>query len=111
MSRLAFLFGLGVIALLVISLYRAKSGAEDAEVAIAEIEAAIEDGEHRKMLLEAEYAHLSRREWIEEYARNELGMGPAKAQQFASEAELDVVIGPAAAPDDERIDRDGGARP
>ncbi len=52
---------------------------------------------------------MSRREWIEEYARNELGMGPARAEQFARETDLDGLIGPPAIrveDDVERVDRE-----
>jgi hypothetical protein len=37
---------------------------------------------------------MSRRDWIEEYARKELGMAPPKADQMASEDDLDAVVGP-----------------
>lgn len=109
MSRLAFGFGLAVIALLVISLYRAKSGAKGAEADIAAIEASIEDAQRKVLLLEAEFAHLSRREWIEEYARTRLGMGPARAEQFARETNLDSVLGPPTPSADHRVDRTGEA--
>jgi hypothetical protein len=37
---------------------------------------------------------MSRRDWIEEYARKELGMAPPKADQMADEDDLDDVVGP-----------------
>ncbi|MEL6473327.1 MAG: septum formation initiator family protein [Pseudomonadota bacterium] len=107
MSRLATLIGFAVIALLVIGLYRAKSGASDTEKEIAEVEAAIAEAEERQLLLEAELAHLSRREWIEDYARNQLGMGPARAEQFVREAELGSVLGPVGDAGDGRVARQG----
>ncbi len=97
MSRRAFVFGLIVVALLIFSLYRAKYGARDAAAEIAQIEMQIADAQARKALLEAELSHMSRREWIEEYARSELGMGPARAHQFVSAGDLDLVAGPVAA--------------
>lgn len=109
MSKLAFGFGIAVIALLVISLYRAKSGAKGAEAEIAAIETSIDDARREKTLLEAEFAHLSRREWIEEYARTRLGMGPARAEQFARETDLDSIIGPPTPPGDNRVNREGEA--
>lgn len=109
MSKLAFGFGVAVIALLVISLYRAKSGAKGAAAEIVAVEAAIEDAQREKTLLEAEFAHLSRREWIEEYARTRLGMEPARAEQFARETDLDSVIGPPSLPADDRVAREGEA--
>lgn len=113
MSRLAFGFGLVVIALLIVSLYQAKSGAKGAEAEIAEIERQIEEAEEERVLLEAEFAHLSRREWIEEYARTQLGMGPAKASQIAREADLDSLLGPPvdAGPIDRRVARGGEVGP
>ena len=36
---------------------------------------------------------MSRREWIEEYARNELGMAPPRPEQMAGEHDLDALVG------------------
>ena len=104
MSRKAFIFGLLVVVLLVAGLYRAKDGARESSAEIVRLETEIAEAYRRKRLLEADLAHMSRREWIEEYARNELGMGPARANQFATEYNLDLLIGQAeenkvAAPD------------
>lgn len=94
MSRRAFLIGLAVIGLLIFSLYRAKYGARESAEEIAEVEVQIADAiEERKVLL-GELSHLSRQEWIEEFARNELGMVPARAEQFIRTDDLDRVIGP-----------------
>lgn len=101
MSRRAFIFGLIVIALLVVSLYRAKYGARDAAAEIAQLEEQIAQAQERKALLEAELSHMSRREWVEEYARSELGMRPARAHQFVSAGDLDQIAGPV-------IAREGG---
>lgn len=92
MSRNAFIFGLILVAVLIFSLYRAKYGAQDAVEEIARVEAEIEAAERRKLLLEAELSHLSRREWIEEYARKELGMGPPRAEQFVAPEDLDAAL-------------------
>ncbi|MCI4646141.1 MAG: septum formation initiator family protein [Hyphomonadaceae bacterium] len=94
MSKKAFLFGLAVIAVLIVSLYRAKYGASEARAEIEAVETQIADAEHRKALLEAELSHMIRREWIEEYARRELGMGPPSAQQFIRPEDLDARVGP-----------------
>lgn len=94
MSTRAFIFGLFVAALLVIGLYRAKDGARDSSEEIARLETEIAEAYRQKSLLEAELAHLSRREWVEEYARNELGMAPARANQFATDYNLDLLVGP-----------------
>ena len=93
MSRRAFLFGLLVVGLLIVSLYRAKSGAKETAAELMAVEAQIEDAHHEKALLETELSHMSRREWIEEYARNELGMAPPRPEQMANERDLDALIG------------------
>ncbi|MEE9380961.1 MAG: septum formation initiator family protein [Hyphomonadaceae bacterium] len=105
MSRKAFFFGLALVALLVISLYQAKYGAREAAAEIELLDAEIAEAVHEKSLLEAELAHMSRREWIEDYARNELGMGPAKAEQFARETDLDGLIGPPELRDEDGVPR------
>jgi len=94
MSRNAFIFGLLVAVILVIGLYRAKDGARDSSADIARLEQEIADAYKQKRLLEAELAHMGRREWVAEYARVELGMQPARANQFATEFNLDLLVGP-----------------
>ena len=96
MSRRAFFFGLLVAALLVFSLYRAKYGARDTAAELMAVEAQIEEAQKEKAVLETELAHMSRRDWIEEFARKELGMSPPKADQIADEDDLDDVVGPPA---------------
>lgn len=93
MSRRAFILGLVIVGLLVFSLYRAKYGAKDTASELMAVEAQIEDARHERALLETELSHMSRREWIEEYARNELGMAPPRPEQIADESDLDVLIG------------------
>ena len=99
MSRKAFIFGLCVAVLLVIGLYRAKDGARESSAEIVRLETEIAEAYRQKALLEADLAHMSRREWIEEYARAELGMAPARANQFATEYNLDLLVGRPTAPD------------
>jgi cell division protein FtsL len=94
MSRRAFFFGLLVVALLIVSLYRAKYGAKDTAAELMAVEAQIEEARQEKALLDTELSHMSRRDWIEEYAREELGMAPPKPEQMARENDLDRVIGP-----------------
>lgn len=93
MSKKAFIFGLIVAGLLVIGLYRAKGGARESSAEIVRLEAEIAEAYRQKDLLEADLAHMSRREWIEEYARKELGMAPARANQFATDYNLDLLVG------------------
>lgn len=94
MSRKIFFFGLLVAGLLIFSLYRAKYGAKDTAAELMAVEAQIEEAQREKALLETELAHMSRRDWIEEYARKELGMAPPKPGQMANEGDLDEVVGP-----------------
>ncbi|HPE48807.1 MAG TPA: septum formation initiator family protein [Hyphomonas sp.] len=93
MSRRAFILGLVIVGLLVFSLYRAKYGAKDTAAELMSVEAQIEDARHEKATLETELSHMSRREWIEEYARNELGMAPPQPEQMAGERDLDALVG------------------
>ncbi|MEM1087146.1 MAG: cell division protein FtsL [Pseudomonadota bacterium] len=94
MSKRAFLFGLAVIAVLIVSLYRAKYGARETISEIKEVERQIAQAEQEQISLRTEFSHRSRQEWIEEYARKELGMGPAHAEQFVRMVDLDGRIGP-----------------
>lgn len=82
MNRASFIFALLVVALLIFSLYRAKYNARETAEAFSAIEASIASEERRHLELLAEFSHLSRQEKIEEYARNELGMVPARTDQF-----------------------------
>lgn len=94
MSRRAFFFGLAVVALLIFSLYRAKYGARETVAEIGAVEAQIVQAQAEQGDLLAEFAHRSRQEWIEEFARHELGMVPARAEQFVRTVDLDGRIGP-----------------
>ncbi len=94
MSRRAFLIGVVIIGLLIFSLYRAKYGARESAEEVAAIEVEIEEAIRERKILLGELSHLSRQEWIEEYARGELGMVPARAEQFARPEDLDELIGP-----------------
>ncbi|MBR9834426.1 MAG: cell division protein FtsL [Alphaproteobacteria bacterium] len=93
MSKRAFFFGLAVIAVLIFSLYRAKYGARESADEMAKIDAQIEMARLEQTELKTEFAHRSRQEWIEEIARSELGMVPARAEQFIGLDELDAEIG------------------
>ncbi|MEM7493193.1 MAG: septum formation initiator family protein [Pseudomonadota bacterium] len=94
MSKRAFFFGIAVIAVLIFSLYRAKYGAQETVAEIKEIEQRIEVAKQEQISLRTEFSHRSRQEWIEEYARKELGMVPAQAEQFIRMVDLDGRIGP-----------------
>lgn len=92
MSKSALIFGLAIVALLIVSLYRAKYGASAARAEIAEVEAQIAKAEARLALLQTDLSHMIRREWIEEYARRELGMGPPRADQFVRAEDLEARL-------------------
>ena len=94
MSRRAVLIGVAIIGLLIFSLYRAKYGAIESAEQISAVEAQIDAEIRERKILLGELSHLSRQEWVEEYARNELGMVPARAEQFARPEDLDQLIGP-----------------
>ncbi|MEP1145375.1 MAG: septum formation initiator family protein [Henriciella sp.] len=94
MSKNAFFFGLAVVALLIFSLYRAKYGARETVAEIETVEIQIAQAEAAQADLLAEFAHRSRQEWIEEFARRELGMVPARAEQFVRTVDLDGRVGP-----------------
>ena len=100
MSKTSFFFGVGVIALLIISLYTAKYGARGAQDEIRRLDTKIAEAEQQKALLIADLAHMSNREKIEAYAREVLGMGPASAEQFARAADLSRLVGPPSEPGD-----------
>jgi len=109
MSRFAFLFGLAVIAILIFSLYRAKQGAQETIQETKQIEARIDAQRTRNTALQAELAHRSRQEWIEEYARRELGMQPARSTQFVDLQEIDshLSLRPALVAPEEPSAQDG----
>jgi hypothetical protein len=94
MSRRAFLTGLAIIGLLVFSLYRAKYGARESADQIAAVEAQIDEAVQERSILLGELSHLSRQEWVEDFARNELGMVPVRADQFLRPEDIDRVLGP-----------------
>lgn len=96
MNRYMLYFGFIIIIVLIFSLYRAKYGAQESAAALQTIEREIADAKAERTDLLAELSHLTRQEWLAEYARNELGMGPPKAEQYITIAELDDLIGPAA---------------
>lgn len=109
MSKRAFFFGVAVVAFLIFSLYRAKYGARETVAEIAQVEQQIAQAKAAQGDLQAEFAHRSRQEWIEEFARRELGMVPARAEQFVRTVDLDGRIGPPVElPDaDTPVDRGG----
>lgn len=89
-------FALLLITLLVVSLYRAKDGARQSEAHIAALQIELNQAiETRQELLET-LEDSAAREWLEAYARDELGMSPVSARQIVNELNIDAVLGPAA---------------
>jgi len=88
MTRRAWAIGLFVAIALIIALYRAKYGARESMAEKAELQAEIAQIEAEIRVLRNEFAHLSRPEWIAEYARKELGMGPPRSDQVMTVDEL-----------------------
>lgn len=86
-------FALLVIGLLVISLYRAKDGARESAREIATLEVQLEEAVARRRALLEQLDRKARREWLANYAEDELGMAPARAGQFANELNIDQLLG------------------
>lgn len=110
MSRRVFALGLVIIGLLVFSLYQAKYGARESAEEIAAVEAQIDEAIQERKLLMGELSHLSRQEWVEDYARNELGMVPVRADQFVRREDLNHVLGPAEPRESQVASHEGGAQ-
>lgn len=83
-----FATSLVVIALLVVSVYRAKEGAQESELKINQLEKQIAAEKEELRVLKAEEAHLSRPERIGPLATEKLGMGPVRPEQMTGESAL-----------------------
>ncbi len=89
MKRL-IVISLFVIALLSVSVYRAKEGAQESEAKIAQLEKEIAAEKEDLRVLKAEEAHLSRPERIGQLASEKLGMGPVRPEQMSGEVAFDT---------------------
>ena len=96
--KLIDMIALGLLIVLVLGVYLAKTvaGKERAEIATVEREIAIE--KTRLRLLEAEVAHLEQPARIEALATTYLGMTPIDAKREARPEDLDAVAQEAVAP-------------
>ncbi|MEM1151399.1 MAG: septum formation initiator family protein [Pseudomonadota bacterium] len=94
MSKRAFILGICLIAVLIFSLYRAKYGARETVREIADVETQISAARAAQAELIAELEFRSSPDWIEAYAREELGMVPARAEQFVRPDQIESRIGP-----------------
>lgn len=93
MTRTAWIIGLVVAALLVVSLYRAKYGARESaaqERALNKEIAALEDDIRALRNKVSERTNLV---WIEEYARTVLGMAPPQAASVMTPGEVAAWVG------------------
>ncbi len=102
MKRL-FAISFVVIALLAVSVYRAKEGAQASEIKIQKLEQQIAAAKEELRVLKAEEAHLSRPERIGPLAAEKLGMGPVRPEQLKGEAALQETLAESASDDSTAI--------
>ena len=87
-----FIFAIIAVALLAVSVYRAKQGARESEAQIRALKEEVARQEEELSVLKAEEAHLSRPERIGPLARETLGLQPARPDQFMEEGALNDHI-------------------
>jgi cell division protein FtsL len=88
MTRTAWIIGLVVAALLVVSLYRAKYGARESAAQERALKKEIVALEEDIRALRNEVSGRTNLVWIEEYARSVLGMGPPRAEAIMTPGEV-----------------------
>lgn len=88
MTKRAWAIGLFVAIALIVALYRAKYGARESLAEKRDLQAEVAALEEELRVLRSEFAHLSRPEWLSEYARRNLGMAPPRADQFIGPEDL-----------------------
>jgi len=104
MKRLLVVGGL-IVAVLAVSVYRAKLGAEETETKIEGLQAEARKVTEEISVLKAEEAYLTRPERIGPIAHDKLNMQPAQPEQFTAPEALSRRLGeeqlriPDAAPD------------
>lgn len=90
MTKRAWAIGLFVALALIIALYRAKYGARESLVEKQDLQTEVAALEEELRVLRSEFAHLSRPEWISEYARRNLGMAPPRPDQIVSVEDIQL---------------------
>lgn len=92
MKRLLIVGGL-LVAVLAVSVYRAKLGAEETEGKINGLQAEARKVTEEISVLKAEEAYLTRPERIGPIARDQLGLQPAQPEQYTAPEALSRRLG------------------
>jgi cell division protein FtsL len=92
MKRLLIVGGL-IVAVLAVSVYRAKLGAEETESKIEDLAAEARKVTEEISVLKAEEAYLTRPERIGPIARDKLNMQPAQPEQYVAPEALSRRLG------------------
>jgi len=92
MKRLLIVGGL-IVAVLAVSVYRAKLGAEETETKIEGLQAEARKVTEEISVLKAEEAYLTRPERIGPIAHDKLNMQPAQPEQFTAPEALSRRLG------------------
>ena len=92
MKRLLIVGGL-IVAVLAVSVYRAKLGAEETEGKIGDLQAEARKVTEEISVLKAEEAYLTRPERIGPIARERLGLQPAEPEQYTAPEALKRRLG------------------
>src|SRR5690348_10899212 len=92
MKRLLVVGGL-IVAVLAVSVYRAKLGAEETEGKIGDLQAEARKVTEEISVLKAEEAYLTRPERIGPIARDQLGLQPAQPEQYTAPEALARRLG------------------
>ena len=92
MKRLLVVGGL-IVAVLAVSVYRAKLGAEETETKIEGLQAEARKVTEEISVLKAEEAYLTRPERIGPIAREKLNMQPAQPEQYVAPEALSRRLG------------------
>ena len=92
MKRLLIVGGL-IVAVLAVSVYRAKLGAEETETKIEGLQAEARKVTEEISVLKAEEAYLTRPERIGPIAHEKLNMQPAQPEQFTAPEALSRRLG------------------
>ena len=92
MKRLLIVGGL-IVAVLAVSVYRAKLGAEETESKIDDLQVEARKVTEEISVLKAEEAYLTRPERIGPIAREQLGLQPAQPEQYTAPEALSRRLG------------------
>ena len=99
MTKRGYIVGFAIVALLAVGMFRAKEGARKSAGEIEQLEAEIKSLESEIELLKKDFKRARSHDVIARYAREELGMGPVRADQLLDADDVERRIGPATAPE------------